>query len=147
MSNRYSADPTRPDPTRPGPGPRTAPPLGTIVYLGIDYLGMDSEHVRGHLATMVLAVLADGPAHGYGIAAELKSRSAGQIEALEGSLYPALHRLEEAGWVESEWETNVGRRRRSYSLTGDGKAELRARAVRWAAFRSFMNLLLEDADD
>lgn len=107
---------------------------------------MEAEYVRGHLATMVLAVLAGGPAHGYGIGAELKRRSDDQLEVLEGSLYPALHRLEDAGWVDSEWETNEGRRRRSYSLTADGKDELRARAARWTAFRSFMDSLLEDAD-
>jgi PadR family transcriptional regulator PadR len=107
---------------------------------------MEAEYVRGHLATMVLAVLGDGPAHGYGIAAELKRRSGGQLEVLEGSLYPALHRLEDAGWVDSDWETNEGRRRRSYSLTADGKVELRARAARWTAFRSFMDALLKEAD-
>lgn len=107
---------------------------------------MEAEYVRGHLATMVLAVLAAGPAHGYGIAAELKRRSDDQLEVLEGSLYPALHRLEEAGWVNSAWETSGGRRRRSYSLTADGKAELQDRAVRWFAFSSFMSSLLEEAD-
>jgi PadR family transcriptional regulator PadR len=107
---------------------------------------MEPEHVRGHLATMVLAVLAAGPAHGYGIGAELKRRSDEQLEVLEGSLYPALHRLEDAGWVESEWESNEGRRRRAYSLTADGKDELRARAARWTAFRSFMDTLLDGAD-
>lgn len=107
---------------------------------------MEAEYVRGHLATMVLAVLAGGPAHGYGIAADLKRRSDDQLEVLEGSLYPALHRLEEAGWVESEWETNEGRRRRSYSLTAAGKHELLERRARWTAFRTFMNILLEDAD-
>lgn len=107
---------------------------------------MEPEHVRGHLTTMILAVLADGPAHGYGIGAELKRRSDAQLEVLEGSLYPALHRLEDAGWVDSEWETNEGRRRRSYSLTADGKDELRARAARWIAFRSFMDSLLATAD-
>lgn len=107
---------------------------------------MEAEYVRGHLATMILAVLATGPAHGYGIAAGLKRRSDDQVDIVEGSLYPALHRLEEAGWVDSEWETNDGRRRRSYSLTADGKEELRLRAGRWSAFRSFMDSLLEDGD-
>ena len=104
---------------------------------------MEAEYVRGHLGTMILAVLAAGPAHGYGIGAELKRRSEGQLEVLEGSLYPALHRLEEAGWVDSKWETQDGRRRRSYSLTVDGKDELVERAARWSEFRSFMNSLLE----
>ncbi len=107
---------------------------------------MEIEYVRGHLGTMILAVLADGAAHGYGIGAELKGRSDDQLEVLEGSLYPALHRLEDAGWVASEWETNEGRRRRSYSLTADGKEELRARAAKWTAFRSFMDSLLKDPD-
>ena len=95
---------------------------------------------------MILAVLAAGPAHGYGIAAELKRRSEAQLEVLEGSLYPALHRLEGAGWVDSTWETREGRRRRSYSLTADGKDELLERAARWTAFRAFMNSLLEAVD-
>jgi DNA-binding PadR family transcriptional regulator len=91
---------------------------------------------------MVLAVLAAGPAHGYGLGAELRRRSGDQLEVLEGSLYPALHRLEEAGLVDSLWETSDGRRRRSYSLTADGKHELRLRAERWTAFRTFMDALL-----
>lgn len=107
---------------------------------------MEAEYIRGHLGTMILAVLAAGPAHGYGIGAELKRRSRDQLEVLEGSLYPALHRLEDAGWVESKWESRDGRRRRSYSLTVDGKNELRERAARWTAFRSFMDSLLEVAD-
>ena len=107
---------------------------------------MEAEYVRGHLATMVLAVLVDGPAHGYWIGAELKRRSGDQLEVLEGSLYPALHRLEAAGWVDSEWATSEGRRRRSYSLTADGKDELRGRAVTWTIFRSFMDSLLEGSD-
>jgi transcriptional regulator len=107
---------------------------------------MEPEYVRGHLTTMILAVLVGGPAHGYGIAAELKRRSGDRVEILEGSLYPALHRLEAAGWVESEWESNDGRRRRSYSLTAEGKEELRLRARRWVDFRSLMDSLLEDGD-
>lgn len=104
---------------------------------------MEAEYVRGHLGTMILAVLATGPAHGYGIGAELKRRSQEQLEVLEGSLYPALHRLEEAGWVDSKWETQESRRRRSYALTADGKDELLERAAKWTAFRDFMNSLLE----
>lgn len=119
--------------------------MATIGCLGIDCRGMEAEYVRGHLATMVLAVLAGGPSHGYGIGAELKRRSDDQLEVLEGSLYPALHRLEDAGWVDSEWDTTEGRRRRSYWLTADGKVELRVRAERWTAFRSLMDSLLESS--
>ena len=106
---------------------------------------MDPDQVRGHLSTMILAVLAAGPAHGYGIAAQLKRSSDDRLDVLEGSLYPALHRLESAGLVESEWERSGGRRRRAYSLTADGKEELRVRASRWRTFRSFMDALLEGA--
>jgi transcriptional regulator len=107
---------------------------------------MEAEYIRGHLGTMVMAVLAWGPAHGYGVAAALKRRSDNQLEVLEGSLYPALHRLEAAGWVSSIWETSDGRRRRSYALTAEGKAELQVRAVSWQSFRSFMDSLLDGQD-
>jgi DNA-binding PadR family transcriptional regulator len=94
---------------------------------------------------MVLAVLESGRAHGYGIAAELRRRSDGALEVLEGSLYPALHRLEAEGWVESNWEKSDGRRRRSYELTADGKTALVERRRLWADFRTVMDDLLEDA--
>lgn len=107
---------------------------------------MEVEYVRGHLATMILAVLRDGPAHGYRIGAELKLRSNDRLEVLEGSLYPALHRLEEVGCVESEWEMSEGRRRRSYSLTAAGMDELTARSAKWTEFRLFMDSLVKDSD-
>jgi PadR family transcriptional regulator PadR len=82
---------------------------------------MRSDRLRGHLDSLLLAALADGPAHGYEISQRLARTSGGELEINEGSLYPALHRLERGALVHSVWRTQDGRRRRVYELTGSGR--------------------------
>ena len=69
---------------------------------------MRSEALKGHLDGLILATLQVGPAHGYAIAQTLRARSDGAFDLPEGTLYPALHRLERAGMVASEWSTEAG---------------------------------------
>lgn len=91
--------------------------------------------VRGHLDLLLLAVLADaGPVHGYAIIATLRDRSAGAFDLPEGTVYPALHRLERAGLVTSRWEQAAPRRRRVYELTREGHAARAAKQQEWRGF-------------
>ena len=93
--------------------------------------------VRGHLDLLLLAVLADaGPVHGYALIAALRERSEGVFDLPEGTVYPALHRLERDGLVVSHWEQAVPRRRRVYALTGAGRQASAAKRREW---RSFVN--------
>src|SRR5262249_57298926 len=82
---------------------------------------MDAEMLKGHLDAIVLAALEAGPAHGYAIIETIRSRSSKTFDLPEGTVYPALHRLEQAGLLSSTWTTPAsGRRRRGYSLAQAG---------------------------
>lgn len=104
-----------------------------------------SDRIRGHLRAVVLAALSEGPAHGYAVTAQIRERTSGSIALREGSLYPALHRLEAEGLVASSWDDEAGRRRRLYSLTPAGKEALRDEIDDWHTFRDAMNAALEGA--
>ncbi|MDP9343844.1 MAG: PadR family transcriptional regulator [Actinomycetota bacterium] len=95
---------------------------------------MRSDLLRGHLDLLVLSVVEGGATHGYAIAEELRSRSSGEFELREGTLYPALYRLEGAGLLASEWREAGGRRRRVYRLTRAGRRALAGRRSEWTAF-------------
>src|ERR1700761_7664560 len=95
---------------------------------------MRAESLKGHLDGLILAVLADGPLHGYAIIYALKRRSDGAFALPEGTVYPALHRLEAAGLLSSAWSEGDGRRRRVYELTRRGRGELGTRRSEWRAF-------------
>jgi PadR family transcriptional regulator PadR len=89
---------------------------------------------KGYLDPLILAVLADGALHGYAVIEELKLRSGGELELPEGTVYPALHRLERRGLLRSGWTMAEGRRRRVYRLTASGRRELAARTREWRTF-------------
>jgi transcriptional regulator len=96
---------------------------------------MEGEMLKGHLDTMVLAALAAGPQHGYAVIQEIQRRSSGVFALPEGTIYPALHRLEQAGLLASEWTTaESGRQRRVYSLTRSGTRALAKRRQVWQRF-------------
>lgn len=103
---------------------------------------MRAESLKGHLDALILAVLADGPLHGYAIIEKLKRRSEGALELPEGTVYPALHRLEAAGLLCSEWSEGEGRRRRVYELTRGGRRELGERRTEWHAFARAVEAVL-----
>ena len=102
---------------------------------------MQAEELKGHLDALVLAVLAEGPLHGYAVIEALKQRSAGKLALPEGTVYPVLHRLERAGLLASQWSRN-GRRRRVYRLTARGEHELGQRRARWREFTSTIEAVL-----
>ena len=95
---------------------------------------MAPDQVKGQLDVLLLRVLLDGPAHGYSVISSLRERSEGTFDLPEGTIYPALHRLEEAGFLDSDWESVNGRRRRLYRLTRSGAAALVEGQSRWANF-------------
>jgi DNA-binding PadR family transcriptional regulator len=85
---------------------------------------MRGEILKGHLDLLLLATVAARPGHGYEILSELRRRSEGAFALAEGTVYPALHRLEAAGMLASRWSVVEGRRRRVYALTGLGRRAL-----------------------
>jgi len=95
---------------------------------------MDRERLKGNLDLLLLSVLAAGPAHGYAIISALRERSKGAFDLAEGTIYPALHRLESAGLLASDWADTPGRRRRVYALTDKGAAALTAEQAQWRRF-------------
>jgi len=96
---------------------------------------------------MVLATLAHGDAHGFEILTRLEDRGRGLLRLREGTLYPALYRLEDAGLIRGEWEDNAmrgrGPRRRIYSLTAKGRRELSARRSQWREFVTIVGNIVE----
>lgn len=99
--------------------------------------------LRGHLDGLLLAVLAGGPGHGYELSQRLTRSSGGELGVHEGSLYPALHRLERAGFVESSWSTGEGRRRRVYRLTAAGRRAAKQSRREWRVFSAAVDRVLE----
>ena len=95
---------------------------------------MTGEALKGHLDLLLLSALQHEPAHGYAIAVRLRHRSNGAFDLAEGTIYPALHRLERAGLLSSRWEEGDTRRRRVYQLTGKGAKVLAKRHQEWLRF-------------
>jgi PadR family transcriptional regulator, regulatory protein PadR len=90
--------------------------------------------LKGHVDLLLLATLRHGPLHGYAVVEELRGASEGAFDLAEGTVYPALHRLEKAGLLASKWTRASGRRRRVYSLTRRGRLELARGRTEWKAF-------------
>ena len=102
--------------------------------------------LKGHLDMIVLAALAGGPAHGYAVIAAIKRKSGQTFDLPEGTIYPALHRLEQAGLLSSRWVTaDSGRRRRVYALTRRGQRALVERRAIWHRFSDAIGGMLGDA--
>jgi transcriptional regulator len=101
-----------------------------------------AEELKGHLDALILAVLSAEPLHGYAIIEELKRRSDGALALPEGTVYPALHRLERGGLLASAWSTAEARRRRVYKLTARGRRELGVRRASWREFASTVEAVL-----
>ena len=95
---------------------------------------MRAEQTKGQLDLLLLAVLARGPAHGYALIEALRARSEGSFDLPEGTVYPALHRLEQTGAIASRWSDAGGRRRRVYRLTRRGRRALEEERRGWNDF-------------
>jgi DNA-binding PadR family transcriptional regulator len=102
---------------------------------------MKTDGTRGQLDLLLLAVLRASPAHGYGVIERLRERSGGTFDLPEGTVYPALHRLEREGSVASSWEAVAGRRRRVYRLTTRGTKRLEQQRSAWQDFVRAVDLV------
>jgi DNA-binding PadR family transcriptional regulator len=105
------------------------------------------DELRGHLETMVMSVLERGEAHGYEILQRLEQAGCGALKLKEGTIYPALYRLEDTGLIKGAWEkaaeTRRGPRRRNYRLTVAGKRELASRRESWRNFVAVIGRIVE----
>lgn len=99
--------------------------------------------LQGTLDVLVLKALSWGPKHGHAVARVIHSTTGGAFEVLDGSLYAALHRLEERGWAESEWGlSDKGKRAKFYKLTTEGRKQLRAETASWERYVTSVSKLL-----
>ena len=105
---------------------------------------MNAETLKGHLDLLLLAVVQADPAHGYAIAEALRTRSGGAFDLPEGTLYPALHRLEADRLLSSRWSQVNGRRRRVYALTKKGQRALTNRHHEWMEFARAVHAVVEE---
>lgn len=103
---------------------------------------MRSEVLKGNVDALLLAAVGEGEAHGYGIVETVRTRSEGAFRLAEGTVYPALYRLERQGLLESRWHEVGGRRRRLYRLTPRGRTALAERRDEWTAFSRAMEAVL-----
>lgn len=100
---------------------------------------MGGELAKGHLDLLLLSSLEKGPLHGYGLIEVIREKSSAAFDLPEGSVYPALHRLERDGLVTSSWSESKSRPRRLYKLSRRGKAELKKQQVEWTRFTAAIN--------
>lgn len=106
--------------------------------------GPDTDLLQGTLDALVLKTLSWGPRHGYAIGRWLEDTSADTIKVEEGSLYPALYRMEKKGWIEATWGmSELGRRAKFYALTARGRARLRAEVAAWQRLSGAVGRILE----
>jgi PadR family transcriptional regulator, regulatory protein PadR len=112
-----------------------------MIY-AIDSGGMAREQFSGHLDLLLLAALRGGPLHGYAIIDHIRNTSADRFDYAEGTVYPALHRLEDEGLLRSRWVDVDGRRRRAYDLTARGRKALDGRRQEWERFAASIHAVL-----
>ena len=103
---------------------------------------MKGQDLKGHLDLLLLAVLATGPAHGYAVIERLRQSSDERFDLPEGTVYPALHRLQRSGHLSSDWSVVDGRRRRTYRLTARGARSLEERRRSWQEFSGAVTSVL-----
>lgn len=102
------------------------------------------ELIKGNIDSLLLSLIGQQPMYGYQILRELDKKSLGYFKFKEGTLYPALHRLEKAGLIISKWElTPGGRQRRYYYITERGSRQLAEKKNQWLSFATAMNLIIE----
>jgi PadR family transcriptional regulator PadR len=103
---------------------------------------MKADALRGHLDSLILAVVDEQPLHGYAIIEALRVRSGGRLDVPSGTVYPALRRLESAGYLTSGWSAEGGRKRRTYVLSASGRRALAAQRQEWVAFSAVVDAVL-----
>lgn len=105
-----------------------------------------SDLLQGTLDLLILRTIAREPLHGWGIAKRILALSGDVLSVGQGSLYPALHRLEQQGWIDAEWkDSDLGRSAKFYSLTREGKKQLARELESWERLSSAVQLLIQNA--
>jgi PadR family transcriptional regulator PadR len=108
---------------------------------------LKNEFLRGTLDMLVLKIVALGPNHGYAIAQRLRQISKEFFTVHQGSLYPALHRLEDRGWLQAEWrDTDTGREAKFYTLTKKGRKQLEAEVLGWEQLSNAVALIVNSVE-
>jgi PadR family transcriptional regulator, regulatory protein PadR len=106
-----------------------------------------AEFLKGTLDMLILKIVALGPIHGYAISQRIQQISKDFFQVQQGSLYPALHRLEDRGWLECEWrQTETGREAKFYHLTRKGRKQLEAEVRNWEQISDAVGLILRTAE-
>ena len=106
-----------------------------------------SDLLQGTLDMLILKIVALGPVHGYGISLRIRQISKDVLQVQQGSLYPALHRLEKRGWLKASWgEAETGREAKFYSLTALGRKQLAEESANWRRLSEAVTLILETAE-
>lgn len=106
-----------------------------------------ADLLQGTLDLLVLRVVSKGPLHGYAIAQQIRRVSNEVLQIQQGSLYPALHKLEKKRWLKAEWRaTETGREAKFYSLTSSGRRQLEAEREQWSRLSEAVGLVLREAD-
>lgn len=105
-----------------------------------------SDLLQGTLDMLILKVVALGPIHGYGISRRISQISKEVLQVQQGSLYPALHRLEKRGWIDAEWgESDSGRQAKFYKLSAKGRKQLAAEETNWNRLSEAVRLIMQAA--
>jgi transcriptional regulator len=108
-------------------------------------MGKPSDLVQGTLDLLILKTLSPGPMHGWAVARRIQQVSGEVLQVQQGSLYPALHRLEQQAWIRARWaETETGRQAKFYTLTAAGRKQLDAEAANWTRLSAAINLVVEE---
>lgn len=103
-----------------------------------------SDLLQGTLDMLILKIVALGPVHGYGISQRIRQISKQALQVQQGSLYPALHRLEKRGWLEAQWgESENGRQAKFYKLSAKGRKQLAAEQSNWQRLSGAVTLILQ----
>jgi PadR family transcriptional regulator PadR len=109
-------------------------------------MGKPNDLVQGTLDLLILKTIAQEPRHGWGIAKRIQQISNEALQVQQGSLYPALHRLEQKAWIKAKWtERETGRKARYYSLTAAGRAQLEKETANWSRLSGAINLVIQSA--
>jgi PadR family transcriptional regulator PadR len=107
-------------------------------------MGKPSDLVQGTLDLLILKTISLEPKHGWAIAKRIEQVSRDVLQVQQGSLYPALHRLEQRGWIRAKWkESETGRQAKFYSLTAAGRAQLEKETESWNRLSAAINLVVE----
>jgi transcriptional regulator len=109
-------------------------------------MGKPSDLIQGTLDLLILRTLAIEPAHGWAIAKRIQQTSGDVLQVTQGSLYPALHRLEQQGWLKAKWETSAqGRDQKVYALTAAGRKQMARELESWERLSAAIGLVVREA--